>query len=226
MLFFSLIPENNLQISGQKSRLPKSCFQGIIIIDRIFKDFLVRKEGHGGAVFLRAAGPDFFYGIHGFSALIALSVYFSVPADFHLKPFGKSVDDRCAYAVQTAGYLVSAAAELAARMKDGKYNLHRRKSRFLLDIHRDSAAVIHDRDGIIRIHRNLYRITETGQRLVHCIIHNLIDQMMESSERRAADIHARPLSYRLQTFQNLYLICIIFRTHAADSSCLNSLYRC
>lgn len=65
-----------------------------------------------------------------FAPLIALFIYLSIPADLNLQPLGKSVYNRCAYAVQTAGYLVSAAAELAARMQDRKYDLNRRKSGF------------------------------------------------------------------------------------------------
>ena len=85
---------------------------------------------------------DYFQRIHRFAALIALFIYLSIAADLNLQPLGKSIYNRCAYAVQTAGYLVSAAAELAARMQDRKYDLNRRKSGFFLSINRDTTTVI------------------------------------------------------------------------------------
>ena len=79
---------------------------------------------------IRSTLTDYFQRIHRFAPLIALLYTFPSLADLNLQPLGKSVYNRCAYAVQTAGYLVSAAAELAARMQDRKYDLNRRKSGF------------------------------------------------------------------------------------------------
>ena len=64
--------------------------------------------------------------------------------------------------MQTAGYLVSAAAELAARMQDRKYDLNRRKSGFFLSINRDTTTVILYRDGIVRIDLHLDVTAESG----------------------------------------------------------------
>ena len=52
--------------------------------------------------------------------------------------------------MQAAGYLVSPTAELTAGMKDRKDHFDRRKSRFFLDIDRNSPSVIDNGDGTYR----------------------------------------------------------------------------
>ena len=61
--------------------------------------------------------------IHDLASLIALLINLALVEDLYLQPFGKGIDNRSAYTVQTAGYLVSPAAELSAGMQDGKYHL-------------------------------------------------------------------------------------------------------
>ena len=95
-------------------------------------------------------------------------------------------------------------------MKNGEYHLNRRNSCFVIDSNRNSAPVVHNGDGIVRINGNFDMFTESSQSLIHRIIHDFIDKMMQTSGRGAADIHARPLSDRFQTFQNLNLVGTIF----------------
>ena len=57
-LFFLFVPvilENNLQVFRQERRLPEADFEGIIIIDCLFKYFLVRQKGNSCAVLFRTA---------------------------------------------------------------------------------------------------------------------------------------------------------------------------
>ena len=115
--------------------------------------------------------------------------------------------------MKAAGYLISAVAEFTAGMEDGKYNFHGRKSCLFLDIHRNTAAVIHHCDGIVLVDGHIDGITISRQCFIYRIIYNLIHQMMETSGRCAAYIHARPLPNRLKSFQNLNLICSVLLSH-------------
>ena len=98
----------------------------------------------------------------------------------YLQPLAQGVDHTGAHAVQAAGHLVPAAAELAASMKNGKDNLQSRPAGLRLDIHGNAPAVIRDGDGIARIdgHRNV--LTVAGQSLVNGVVHNLIYQVVET----------------------------------------------
>ena len=57
--------------------------------------------------------------------------------------------------------------------------------------------------------------TDTGQCLIHRIIHYLIYQMMQSFDGGAADIHTGSFPDCFQTFQDLNLIRTIFQTFTA-----------
>ena len=101
--------------------------------------------------------------------------------DIHFQPGGKSINNRCAHAMKTAGYLVSAAAELSAGMQYRKYHFHRRQTCFMIDAYGNTAAVIGNGNGIAGIDMYFYGIAKTRQRFIHGIIHDLVDQMMKSS---------------------------------------------
>src|SRR5699024_2863758 len=93
--------------------------------------------------------------IHDLSSLISLPVNLSLVADIHLQPYGQCIDNRSAHTVQTAGYLVSAAAELTACVKNGEDNLYSGNPFFLVDAHRDPSSVIPHSDGVIFIYKYL-----------------------------------------------------------------------
>ena len=90
--------------------------------------------------------------------------------------------------METAGYLISAAAKLSAGMKHRVYNLQCRLSGFVIHPDRDTASVILHRDGIVRIDRHFNIFTISGKRL------NLIYQMMKSSRRCTSNVHSGSFS--------------------------------
>ena len=83
------------------------------------------------------------------AALVFLRPDRAVAGRFDAHPRGQGVDDADPHAVQTAGDLVPAAAELAAGMEDGVDDLEGvLAGRVLAD--RDAAAVVDDRDHAVR----------------------------------------------------------------------------
>ena len=114
--------------------------------------------------------------------------------DLHLQPVGERIDHGSADTVQTAGYLVSPAAEFAAGMKDRKNDFHRGTTGLVVDADGDPAAVIQYCDGIVRIDRNLDMIAETGQGFVNGVVNDFIDQMVQSAGCRRPDIHTGSFS--------------------------------
>ena len=73
----------------------------------------------------------------------------AVHEDVGLQPLAEGVDHRDADAVQAAGDLVAAAAELAARVQHGEDDLGGRLAVLLHDAHGDAAAVVDDGDGVV-----------------------------------------------------------------------------
>ena len=172
--------QRNPQSLGKKSGLPQAGLKRIKIKHRLLKNRIVRKEGYHGACSLRIALPDDLQLIDGFSSLVALAVNLSLMVDSNLQPVGKSVYYGSSHSVEPSGNLVSPAAELSPGVKDGKYNFYRRQSRLVVDAHGNSPPVVDDGNGIVRVNGHLDILTEAGQSLVHGIVHDLIDQVMQA----------------------------------------------
>ena len=126
------------------------------------------------------------------------------------QPFRQGVDHTGAHAVEAAGDLITAAAELAAGVEDGIYHLQGGLAGLGLDVHRDAAAVVGDGDGVAVVNGDPDLGTVAGQSFVNGVVHDLIDQVVEAAGRGGADIHARPLPYRLQALQDLDLRRVVF----------------
>lgn len=71
--------------------------------------------------------------------------------------------------------------EVFDRMQNGKYNFNRRNTCFMIDTNRNTTSVINDCYGIIRIDRNINRITISSQCFIYGIVNNLIYQMVQAS---------------------------------------------
>ena len=128
----------------------------------------------------------------------------------HLQPLAQGIDHTGTHAMQTAGNLVAAAAEFAAGMKHGVNNFQSRTTGLGLDVHRDAASVIGDGDGVPGVNGNGDVLAVPGQCFVNGIVHNFIDQMMQTGRGGGADIHTGALAHRLQAFQHLNLLCTVF----------------
>ena len=90
------------------------------------------------------------------AALVGLRPDVAVARDLEVEPLGERVDDRHADAVQAARDLVAAAvAELAAGVQHGQDDLGRRALLLLVHVDRDAAAVVGDRDAVVRVQDDL-----------------------------------------------------------------------
>src|SRR5438309_2059996 len=112
---------------------------------------------------------------------------------FRFEPFGKRVDTLCAYSMQTTGKLVSPLAELTTGMQIGEHELDSRNLKLGMNIDRDSATVISDRNRTIDVDGYFNFRTKAGQMLIDRVIKNLKNAMVQSSFVRITYIHSRPL---------------------------------
>ena len=200
---FPLILDADAQARVQESLLPHTGMENLIVIDRVVKHLRVGLEADGGAGFIRLA--------HHMDSLGDLApgeghlVDFSFLVDLNLQPFGQSIDHRGAHAVEAAGDLIAPAAELAAGVQNGENNFQSTLAGLLLNVYGDAAAVIGDGDDIPLLNANLNVVTEPGQGLIDGVIHNFINQVVQTRGGGGADVHARPLAHRLQALQDLDL---------------------
>ena len=102
----------------------------------------------------------------------------------HRQPFRQRVDNARAHAVQTAGDLIASAAELAARVQHGVDDLERGAPRLRLNVDGDTAAVIHNSDGVALVDRHFNFRAVARKRFIDGVIHNFIDEVMQAAHRR------------------------------------------
>ena len=127
----------------------------------------------------------------------------AVAPDLDVELLRQRVDDRDADAVQAAGDLVAAAvAELAAGVQHGQHDLD---GRLALLLHRrdgDAAAVVDDRDRVVRVDRDVDAVAVAGERLVDGVVDDLVDQVVQPAHAGRADVHARALAHGLETLED------------------------
>jgi hypothetical protein len=104
--------------------------------------------------------------------------------------------------VQAPRHLVGVRVELATRMKLGHHDLGRRLLLLLVVIDGNAAAVVDDCDGIVEVDEDLDRVAEAGQGFVDRVVHDLVDEVVETHVARRADVHGRTLANGLAAFKN------------------------
>ncbi|MNZ53564.1 hypothetical protein D3C78_714440 [compost metagenome] len=117
---------------------------------------------------------------------------------------GEGVHNRNTHAVQAAGDLVAVVVELTAGVQHGHDDLGRRNPFFLVDIHRNAAAVVTDGDRFIGVNGDGNFAAEACQRLVDGVVHHFEDHVVQTGAIvRVANVHARTLAHRVQSLQHL-----------------------
>ena len=104
--------------------------------------------------------------------------------------------------------LVRIVVKFSSCVQCRKYNAG---SRYSLCMHadRNTTSVIFHRTGAICLKGHPYFITGTCQMLIHGIVDNLINQVVESFGRCTSDIHSRTFPDRFKPLQYRYTACII-----------------
>ena len=129
----------------------------------------------------------------------------AVAPDLDIELLRERVDATDAHAVQSAGDFVGGGVELAAGMQLGEHHLHGRHHLAVGErhhVHRNAAAVIDHGDRVVDVDDHVNLLAVAGQRLVHRVVHHLIDQVMQAHFAGRADVHGRTQAHRLQAFED------------------------
>jgi len=115
----------------------------------------------------------------------------------------QGVNTRDTDAVKTAGNLVGVLVKLTPRV-EGRHN-HFEGAAFFgrVDIHRDTASVIPNRNRTILVNGHDDGITVPGEGFVNRVIDDFIDQVMQSSDANIADVHGGAFANSFQSFEDL-----------------------
>ncbi len=166
------------------------------------EDLLVGLEADQGALLLRRA--DLLDGAEDVAAAEGLTPLEAVAPDGDVQLLGQGVDHRDADAVQAARGLIGLARELAARVQHGHDHFQRRLARVLgVRVDGDAAAVVADRQEAVCVQIDGDQLGVLCDGLVHRVVEDFGEQMVEGALVGAADIHAGALADGLQPLQHL-----------------------
>ena len=212
----ALVGKDNADAGIQKRLFPEPFQQDFIVIFRgLLEDQRICLELNGRTG-LSGVADD----ADGFAVVAPvefLEVDVAAVLDGEFQPFRQGVYNGCTYAVQTAGDLIAAAAELTAGVEDGVHDGCRRDALFWVDAHRDASAVIRNTDHVFRenVHGDLG--AESCQRLVNGVIYDLIRHRCTFRDAcglppvlPAPESDFRHNSVRLVSFHLSYSITSIF----------------
>src|SRR5688572_33298501 len=97
--------------------------------------------------------------------------------------------------------------ELPAGMQHGEDHFERAFFRGWMFVDRNAAAVVGDGDrAAVRVQRDNDVRSEAVHGFVDRVVENLPDQVVQAGRADAADVHAGPLTYRLQPFEYGYVL--------------------
>ena len=138
-----------------------------------------------------------------------LEMYVLAVINSKLKILRERVYNRCANAVQTARYLVSAAAELTACVQYRINNGRRRNTLLWVNARRDTASVIGNSDYVALEYLDIYLRTVACKSLVDSIVNYLVYKVVQTARTCRADVHTRSFAHSLKSLEHLYLIFVI-----------------
>ena len=145
----------------------------------------------------------------GNATVVGLSVDSSVAVHLHLEVSGQSVDDRDTNTVQPTGHLVTAATELPTGVQNGQDHLHCRLFLHRMVVHGNSATIIDDSDPTVGEQRHGNRRGVTGHCLVHRVIDDFVDEVVQAPLTGGADIHTRAFADSIQALENGDRTCVV-----------------
>src|ERR1700737_4937113 len=142
------------------------------------------------------------------AALERHAVELLAAGDFDLEPRGQRVHHRDADAVQAAGGLVNLGVEFATGMQRAHDDFERGFFwKFRMRIDRNAASIVGDGEESVGAQLHFDEGGMARQRLVHGVVDDFGEQMVQRLLVGAADIHAGPAAYRLEPFEHLDIGC-------------------
>src|SRR5699024_3692172 len=127
-------------------------------------------------------------------------------AGFHTG--GQGVDHGNTNTVQTTGDRVGIGVELTAGVQLRHDDLHGRGAG-RVHLHRDATAVVGNLDGAVLLQRDRDLLGVARHGLVHGVVHDLPDEVVEATLSRGADVHARALPDCLEALEDGDRRCVV-----------------
>ena len=142
---------------------------------------------------------------------VILRVAHSAPTNLGVHLDGQGVHHRRPHSVQPAGYFVRRPVKLAPRVQRGHHRLQPGNPGLRMQVHRNAAPVVGNAHRPVRRNPQLNAVAVARQRLIHRVVQQLFDEMMQAVNPGAPNIHTGAHPHRLQTLQHLNVVGRIIR---------------
>src|SRR5204863_2041367 len=91
-------------------------------------------------------------------------------------------------------------------------------------VHRNAAPVVAHGAAAVGLDGDGDLVAVAGQRLVHRVVHDFVDQVVQAAHADIADVHGGPLAHRLETFEDgdaggVVMVALGFNRQAGFSFC-------
>ena len=84
-------------------------------------------------------------------------------------------------------------------MQNGVDDFDRRNTQLRMLVYRHSSSIVFDHDGVVLLDGNVNRLAVAGECFVDTVVHDLVDQMMQTFGTGTADVHTGPFADGFQS---------------------------
>jgi hypothetical protein len=182
-----LVGEFDSQALVEESQFPEPAGQRFKVHAQLAKNFRVRLEGN--ACTSTPADTDLPHLADGYAPLVVLLEHLTVAANLHFQPFAQGIHCLDADAMQACGHGVNILFELSPGANLTHHQFERVAALCRMHADRNAPSVIGD--GYTAVHADLdvdvFAIASHG--LVHAVVHQLIDEVVQTTRPDVADVH-------------------------------------
>ena len=122
--------------------------------------------------------------------------------------------------METARIFVGTLTEFTTGVETCENKFYGGNAKFWVNINRDAATIIRDRNRAINVNRYLDPLTIASKVLVDRVVENLKNAVVQAAFIGVADIHAGPFPNGLQTLQFIDLCSAVFLAGINAGRCI------
>jgi hypothetical protein len=201
-LAVALVREVDAHAGVEERELAQPLGEDVVVELDVREDGRRGLEAHAGAG--AVGGADLGERRDRVAQAVFLRVQLAAAMDGEVQHIGERVDHRDADAVQTARDLVGAVVELTARVQHRHDDFGGGAAFLGVDVDRDAAAVVLDRDGLVGVDGDLDPVAVTGERFVDGVVDDLEHHVVQAGAViGVTDVHSGPLADRIKALQDL-----------------------
>ncbi len=197
-LVLALVDELDAHAGIEERQLAQPLGEDLVVELDVGEDPRARPEADDRAAIVPVADDRERRG--GLAEVVLLAMELALAGDAELQVIRQRVDDRHADPVQAARDLVRAVVELTARVQHGHDHFGGGAALLGMDVDRNAAPVVGDRDRFIGVDRHHDAVAVTGERLVDRVVDDLENHVVQSRPViGVTDVHSGALAHRIKT---------------------------